>query len=179
MRRRCCCLVAQSCPTLCDPMDCSMPGFPVLHHLPELAQTHVHWVSDAIQPFHILLAPSLPALNLFQHQGLFQWVSFSHQVAKMLKLQLQHQSFQWILRTDILWDWLVGSPFSPKDSQESSPIPQFKSIDSSELSSLYDPALTFIWMSPAMERRGIKNHNHLVPDLPPVGNTEHLLECPR
>ena len=74
MRRHCCCLVAQSCPTLCDPMDCSMPGFPVLHHLPELAQTHVHWVSDAIQPFHILLAPSLPALNLFQHQGLFQCV---------------------------------------------------------------------------------------------------------
>ena len=127
---------------------------------------------------HLILCPPLsflpsifPSIRVFSNE--------SHQVAKVLEFQLQHQSFQWILRTDILWDWLVGSPFSPKDSQESSPIPQFKSIDSSELSSLYDPALTFIWMSPAMERRGIKNHNHLVPDLPPVGNTEHLLECPR
>ena len=77
----CCCSVAQPYPTLCDPMDCSTPGFPILHHLPELAQTHVHWVGDAIQPSHPLLAPSTPALNFSQHQGLFQWVSYSHQVA--------------------------------------------------------------------------------------------------
>ena len=94
--------VAQSCPTLCDPMDCSTPGFPVHHQLPELAQTHVHWVSDAIQPSHPLSSLSPPAFNLSQHQGLFQWVSSSHQVAKVLELQLQHQSFQWIFRTDFL-----------------------------------------------------------------------------
>ena len=78
----CCCSVAQLCPTLCDPMDCSTPGLPVLHHLPELAQTHVHWVSDAIQLSHPLLSPSPPALNLSQHQDIFQWASSSHQVAK-------------------------------------------------------------------------------------------------
>ena len=93
----CCCSIAQSCPTLCDPMDCSTPGSPVLHYLPKLAQTHVHWVSDAIQPSHSLSPPSPPAFNLYQHQGLFQWVSSSHQVTKVLELQLQHQSFQWIL----------------------------------------------------------------------------------
>jgi len=94
--------VTQSCQTLCNPMDCSMPGFSVRHHLPELAQTHVHWVSDAIQPSHPLLSPSPPAFNLSQHQGLFQWVSYSHQVAKVLEFQLQHQSSQWIFRTDFL-----------------------------------------------------------------------------
>ena len=84
---------AQSCPALCDPMDCSMPGLPVHHHLPELTQTHVHWVSDTIQPSHPLLAPSPPTFNLSQHQGLFQWVSSSHQVFKVLGFQLQYQSF--------------------------------------------------------------------------------------
>ena len=74
--------VAQSCPTLCNPMDCSMPGIPVHHQLPELPQTHAHWVSDAIQPSHPRSSSSPPALNLSQHQGLFQWVSSSHQVAK-------------------------------------------------------------------------------------------------
>ena len=74
-------------------MDCSMPGFPVHHQLAELAQTHVCWVSDASQPSHPLLSPSPPAFNLSQHQGLFQWVSSSHQVAKVLEFQLQHQSF--------------------------------------------------------------------------------------
>ena len=83
--------VVQSCPTLCDPINCSTPGFPVLHYLPEFAQTHVHWVSNIIQPSHPLSAPSLLALNLSQHQGLFQWVSSLHQVAKVL--ELQHQSF--------------------------------------------------------------------------------------
>ena len=95
---------AQSCLTLCDPMDCSTPGFPVHRQLPELAQSHVHWVSDAIQPFRPLSSPS-PAFNLSQRQGLFKWVSFSHQVAKVLELQLQHQSFQWIFRT-VRMDWL-------------------------------------------------------------------------
>ena len=75
----------------------------------EFTQTHVHWVGDAIQPSHPLLSPSPPVLNLSQHQGLFQWVSSSHQVAKLLELQLQHQFFQWIFRTDFLQDGLVGS----------------------------------------------------------------------
>ena len=90
----CCCSVTKSCPTLCDPMNGSTPGFPVHHHLPELAQTHVHWVSDVIQPSPPLSPPSPPAFHLSQHQGLFQWVGSSHQVAKVLKLQLQHQSLQ-------------------------------------------------------------------------------------
>ena len=86
--------VPQSFLTLCDPMDCSTPGFSVLHHLPEFAQTHIYWVNDAIQPSHPPSSPSPLALNLSQHQGLFQWVTFLHQVAKVL--ELQHQSFQWI-----------------------------------------------------------------------------------
>ena len=88
----CCCYsVTQSSLTPRDPIDCSTPGLPVLHHLPELAQTHVHWVSDAIQPSHPLSSPSPPAFSLSQHQGLFQWFSSSHQVAKVL--ELQNQSF--------------------------------------------------------------------------------------
>ena len=75
--------VTQSCPTLCDPMDCSMPGFPVHHQLLELAQTYVHWVGDAIQPSHLLSSSSPLAFNLSQHQGLFKWVSSSHQVANI------------------------------------------------------------------------------------------------
>jgi len=126
--------VSQSCLTLCDPMDCSIPDFPVHHQLVELVQTHVHQVSDAIQPSHPLSSPSLPAFNLSQHQGLSQWVSSSHQVAKDLELQLQHQSLQWIFRTDFFSDWLVWSPCSPRGSQESSPTPQFKSINSLALS---------------------------------------------
>ena len=84
------------------PHDRSMPGLPVHHQLLESTQTHVHWVGDAIQPSHPLLAPSPPAPNPSQHQGLFQWVSCSHQVAKVLEFQVQHQSFQWTPRTDIL-----------------------------------------------------------------------------
>ena len=90
------------CPTLCDPMDCSMPGLAVHHQLPEFTQTHVHWVGDAIQSSHPLWSPSPPTFNLSQHQGLFKWVSSSHQVAKELEFQLQHQSFQWVFRTDLL-----------------------------------------------------------------------------
>ena len=94
--------VAQSCPTLCNPMDCSTPGFPVHHQLPELAQTHVHQVDDAIQPSYPLSSPSPLTFNLSQHQGLFKGISFSHQVAKVLEFQLQHQSFQLVFRTDFL-----------------------------------------------------------------------------
>ena len=134
--------VTQSCPTLCNPMDCSMPGLPVYHQLPEFTQTHVHWVGDASQLTHPLSSTSPPAFNLLQHQDFFQGVSSSHQVAKVLELQLQHQSFQWIFRNDFLEDGLVGSPCNPRDPQESSPTPQFKSINSLALSFLYSPTLT-------------------------------------
>ena len=86
--------VAQSCPTLCNPMNHSMPGLPVHHQLLESTQTHVQRAGDAIQPSHPLSSPSPPALNLSHHQGLFKWVSSSYQVAKGLEFQLQHQSFQ-------------------------------------------------------------------------------------
>ena len=99
----CCCSVAQLCLTFWVPTDGSMPGVPVLHYLLELAQTHVHCVSDAIQPCHPSSSFSPAALNLSQHQGLFfQCVSSLPQVAKVLELQLQHQSFQWIFGTDFL-----------------------------------------------------------------------------
>ena len=94
--------VTQLCPTLCDPMDYSMPGFLVHHQLPELTQTDDCGVGDAIQPFHPLLSPSPPSFSLSQHQGLFQWVSSSRQVARVLEFPPQHQSFQWTLRTDLL-----------------------------------------------------------------------------
>ena len=93
--------VAQSCLTLCGPMNHSTPGLPVHHQLPEFTQTHVHQVGDAIQPSHPLSSPSPPAPNPSQHQGLFQWVNSSHQVAKVLEFQLQHQSFQRTPRTDL------------------------------------------------------------------------------
>ena len=115
-------------------MNHSTPGLPVHHQLSESTQTHVHQVNDAIQPSHPLPSPSSPALSLYQHQGLFQWVNSLHQVAKVLEFLLQHQSFQWAPRTDLLQDGLVRSPCSPRDPQESSPTPQFKSINSLVLS---------------------------------------------
>ena len=94
------CSVAHSCPTLCDPMNRSTPGFPVHHQFPEFTQTQVYRVSDAIQPSHPLLSPSSSAPNPSQHQGLFQWINSSHDGAKVL--EFQHQSFQWTPRTDLL-----------------------------------------------------------------------------
>ena len=138
-----------------SPMDYSTPVFPVFHHLLELAQTHIHCINDAIQPSHPLL-PLFPlGLNLSQHQGLFQWIGSLHQVAEVLEFHLQQQAFQWIFRTDFLQDWLVWSPCSPRDSQESSPTPQFKSINSSVLSFFYGPAVTSIrdyWENIALTR---------------------------
>ena len=135
-----CCLVAPSCLTLCDPMDCSTPGFSVLHHLPELAQTHVHWVGDAIQPSCPGSSPSpastFPSIRVFSSESALRirwrkyWI-FSFSISPS----------NWIFRIDFL---LVWSPCSPEDSQESSPTPQFKSINSSVLSFLYSPALISI-----------------------------------
>ena len=139
-----CCSVAKSRPALCDPIDCSMPGFPVLHYLLEFAQIHVHWhwcyltISSSADLFSF-------CLQCFLSSKSFQWVCSLHQVTKILETELQHQSFQWIFRIDFLWDWLVWSPCSLRDSQESSPTPQFKSINSSALSFLYSPALTSIY----------------------------------
>ena len=194
--------VAHSCPTLCDPVDCTVHGilqgrtlewvaFPSSrgsfqprdrtqvsciaggfftcwaissgqfscsavsnslrphglqhaksHQLLQFNQTHGHWVCDATQPSHPLSSSSPPGFSLSQHQGLFNWVSSSHQVAKGLEFPLHHQSFQWILRTDFLEDGLFGTPCSPRDSQESSSTPQFKSINSSVLSFLYSQYMT-------------------------------------
>ena len=135
--------ITQSCPTLCDPMNRSMPGLPVHHQIPEFTQTHIHRVSDAIQPSHPLSSPSPPAPNPSQHHSLFQWGNSSHEVAKVLEFQLYHHSFQRNPRAD-LQNGLVGSPCSPRDSQESSPTPQFKSINSWVLSLHHSPTLTSI-----------------------------------
>ena len=107
-----CCSVSQVCPTLCDPMDCSTPGSPVFHYLPEFVQTHVHWASDATQPSHLLLPASPPVLNLSWHQGLFQWVSSSHQVpivsgsASVLPVNIQGWfPLGWIYLISFRIDW--------------------------------------------------------------------------
>ena len=109
---------------------------------PEFAQTYIHWVNDAIQTSHPLSPHSPPTLNLSQHQGLLQWFSSLHQVAKVL--ELQHQSFQWIFRVNFLKGWLLWSPCCPRDSHESLPTPQCRSIKSSVLRLLYGPTLTSI-----------------------------------
>ena len=153
-----------------QPHNCSTPGFPVFHYLLELAQIYVHWVGNTIQQFHPLSSSSLPTFNLSQHQGLFKWVSSSHQVTEVLEFPLQHQCFQWIFRTDFLQDGLIGSPCSPGDSQESSPTPLFKSINSLALSFLYSPTLT-------IESIGLQKVGHDWSDL--ACNTEQSLPVQR
>ena len=134
--------VAQLCPTLCHPMDCSRPGLPVYHQLPEFTQTHVHRVSDAFQPSHLLSSPSPPALNLSQHQDLFKWVSSSNKMAKVLEFQLSiSPSNEYSGLISFRIDCLT---LLARDSQESSPTPQFKSINSSALSLLHSPTLISI-----------------------------------
>ena len=135
--------VARSCPTLCDPMDCSTPGLPAHHQLPELTQTHVHWVGDAIQPPYPLSSPS-PLPSIFPSIRVFPNVNTLHQVATVLELQLPHQSFQWIIRTDFLYNWPVWSSYCPRGSQESSWAPPFKRINYSALSLLYGPTLASV-----------------------------------
>ena len=138
--------VAQSCPTLCDPMNRSMPGLPVYQHLPGFTQAHVHRIRNAIQPSHPLSSPSSPAPKRSQHQSLFQWVNFSHEVARVLEFQL--------LASFLPKNTQDRSPCSPRDSQESSPTPQFKSIYSLVLSFLYGPTLISIhdyWKSDSFD----------------------------
>ena len=126
----CCCSVTKSCPTLYDPINCSMSGYPVLHYVPEFAQTHIHWVVDARQPYHSLTPPSPLALSLSQHQGPFQWVSSSHQVAKVLSFSFSINPLNGYLGLMYFRiDWFE-SPCSPRNLQEPSPTPQFESINS-------------------------------------------------
>ena len=138
--------------TLWDPMDCSMPGLPVHHPLPEFSQTHVHWVGDAIQPCHPLSSPSPPAFNLSQHQGLFQWVSSSHQMAKVLEFQLSispsNENSGFIFFRIDWFDILVV-----QGTLKTFPAPQFESINSLVLSLLYGPTLTSVhdyWKTKAL-----------------------------
>ena len=129
--------VAQSCLTLCDPINCSMPGLPVHHQLPEFTQTHVPQVGDAIQPSHPLWSPSPPALKPSQHQ------SFSSESTLRMRWP-KYWSFSFSISPSKEHPGLVGSACSPRDSQASSPTPQFKSINSSVLSLLHSPTLTSI-----------------------------------
>ena len=136
--------VAQSCPTLCDPMDCSMPGFPVHHQLLEFAQTHVHRVGNAIQPSDPLLSPSPSTFKSFPVSGSFQMSQFFTSGGQSIGVSASASVLPMIIQ-----DWfplgLAWSPCSPRDSQESSPTPQFKSINSSAYSFL-SLFLTYIWI---------------------------------
>ena len=136
--------VAQSCPTLCDPMNCSTPGLPVTHKLPEFTQTHVHRVIDGHPAISSSVVPFFSCPQSLPASESFPMVSSSHEVAKVLEFQLQHHSFQRNPRADLLQNGLVGSPCSLRGSQESSPTPHFKSINSSALSLLHSPTLTSI-----------------------------------
>jgi len=117
---------------------CPSPTSRVYSNSCPLSQWCHPTISSSVVPFSSCLQSS-------QHDGLFKWVSFLHQVAKVLEFQLQHQSFKWIFRTDFLWDRLVGSPCSSRNSQESSPKPQFKSINSLALCFLYSPTFISIY----------------------------------
>ena len=136
-------LVTQSCPTLCDPTNHSMPGLPVHHQLPEFTQTHVHWVGYAIKPSHPRLSPFPPASNPSQHQGLFQWVNFpwggqrTGVSASTSPLPMNTQDWSPL-------GWTGWISLQSKDSQESSPTPHFKSINFLVLSFLHSPTLTSI-----------------------------------
>ena len=134
--------VSQSCPTLCNPMNCSTPGLPVHHQLPESTQTHVHWVSDAIQPSHPLWSNSPSAFSL--SSGSFQKSQFFTSGGQSIVVSASTSVLPMNTQDWSPLGWLVGSPCSPRDSEESSPTPQFKGINSSALSFLYTPTLTSV-----------------------------------
>ena len=144
----CCCSVAQSCLTLREPMDCSMPGLPVPHHLPEFAQVHAHCIGDAIQPSHPLMPYSPSTLDLSQHQGLFQWVICSNQVTKILELQFQHHpsnEYSGLIPLKIDWSKGLSGIFSSTTVRRH----QFLGILPSLLSSSHHhtwPLYTYIYM---------------------------------
>ena len=137
-----CCSVAQSRTTLRNPVDCSMPGFPVLYYLLEFAQIHIHWVGDSIQQYHPLSTTSPTAVNLSLCQGIFQWIGSLHQMAEILELQLQHQSFQWIFGLiSFRIDWFACAVLG---TLQSFVHHQLKHISSSVLSLRYGPVLTSV-----------------------------------
>ena len=140
----CCCSVNRG--WLCDHMDCSMPGFPVLHYLLESAQTHVHWVSDTIQPSHPLLPSSPPALNLSQDQSLFQWVGSSHQVAEVLQLQFNiNPSNEYSVLISFRIDWLISLLFKGLSRVFSSTIFQKHQLFGTQ-SSLWSSSHICTWL---------------------------------
>ena len=144
--------VTQSCPTVCSLMDCSTPGIPVHHQLPEFTQTHVHWVGDTIQSSQPLSSPSPPTFNLSQHQGLFKWVTFFASGGQSIGVSASALVLPMNIQDWFPLGWADWISLQSKDSQESSPTPQFKNINSLSLSFLYSPTLTSIhdyW----------KNHN--------------------
>ena len=140
----CCFSVTQLCLTPWDPVDCSTPGFPVLHHLPEFAQSHAHWVSDAIQPSHPLSSPSPPAFSLSQHQGLFPVSRLFTASGQRIGVSASTSLLPMVIQDWFPLGWTGWISLHPKDSQESSPTPQLKSINSLAHSFLYDPALPSI-----------------------------------
>ena len=135
-------LVAQSCQTLCDPVDCSTSGFPVHHQLSELTQTHIHWASDAIQPSHPLSSPSPPVFNLSHHQGSFPMSQFFASVGQNTVVSASASVLPMNNQGWFPLGWTGWISLQSKGHQESSPTPQFKSINSSALSLLYSPTLT-------------------------------------
>ena len=152
-----CCSVAKLCPTLCNPINCSLPGFSVHHYLPEFAQTHVHWVDDAFQPSQPLSPPSLSALNLYQHQGLFQWFSNSHEVAKGWSFSFSispYNEYSGLISFRIDWLDLAVQGLLKRLLQQ----PLFKSINSLALNLLYGSTVTSV-------RDCWKNHNFDYTDL--------------
>ena len=152
-------------------MDCNTPGLPVHHQLPEFTQTHVHWVNDAIQPSHPLSSPSSLAFNLSHHQGLFQWVSSLHQVAKVLEFQLQHQSFQWISTTDFLSDGLVyllkigyfqKVTFSGKIGNQNNPNSE-NNMEATHMALKKSPVIhVYVWLSPFALHLKLSQHCLLI-----------------
>ena len=136
--------VVQSCPTLCDPMDCSTPNFPVQHQLPEPTQIHVHRIGDAIQPSYLLLSPSPPTFKLFPASGSFPRSQFFVSGGQSIGVSASASVLPMNIQGWFPLGWTVGSPCNPRDSQESSPSPQFKSINSLALAFLYSPTLISI-----------------------------------
>ena len=139
-----CSYVTESCPTLCDPIDCSTPGFPVHHQLLEFTQTHVHWVSDAIQTSHPLSSPSPPTINLFHHPILFILSQLFTSGGQRIGVSASTSVLPMNIQDWSPLGWTGWISCSPKDSQESSPTPHFKSINSSSFRFLYCPTLVFV-----------------------------------
>ena len=147
--------VTQLCPTLCDPMDCNMSGLPVHHQLPQFTQNHVHWVSDAIQTILCSVVPFASCFQFFPASGSFQMNQLFASGGQSIGVSVSALVLPMTIQDWFPLGWTIGSPCSQRDSQESSPTPQFKSISSSVLSFLYSPTLTSIhdyWKNHSFDR---------------------------